>query len=201
MRKKLLKSKHFSLFFYGLMIISLIELTGCSAPDKKPLKLTDVTPKSVIKKEESSITIASQKVVNEALQLQGEPYRWGGESPSEGGFDCSGLVYYVFHKLGIHVPRTAMMQAQALPKVDMEHRKPGDLVFFTTEDKPFNHVGIYVGDDRFVHAPSRTTGHVMVSDLRQPYWWDRFIGVRRPLSENALNTVDHGFSGEMCAFG
>lgn len=178
----------------------MIDLTGCSAPDRKPLKLTAISKNHIIKKDQSP-TIPSNKIVSEALQLQGEPYVWGGDSPAEGGFDCSGLVYYVFQKFGVNVPRTAMMQAQALPKVDMEHRQPGDLVFFTTEDKPFNHVGIYVGDDRFVHAPSRTTGRVMVSDLRQPYWWDRFIGVRRPThgvgAQLGLNVVMP--SEQMCA--
>jgi cell wall-associated NlpC family hydrolase len=70
--------------------------------------------------------------------------------------------------------------AQALPAVDKQERRPGDLLFFNTNGEPFSHVGIYVGNDSFVHAPSSRTGRVIVSSLGRSYWWQRFIGVRRP---------------------
>lgn len=104
--------------------------------------------------------------VAEALQLQGAPYVYGGESPSE-GFDCSGLVYYVYYRQGLRLPRDTQSLARQLPAVAPEQRLPGDLLFFNTE-RPYSHVGIYIGGEQFVHAPSARTGRVMVSDLRQP---------------------------------
>lgn len=84
-----------------------------------------------------------------AASLVGRPYRFGGASPE--GFDCSGLVYYVYSALGLGVPRTAALQRGAAARVAADDLKPGDLVFFYT---PQDHVGIYVGDGEFVHAPA-----------------------------------------------
>jgi len=119
------------------------------------------------------------QVVNYALSLQGVPYRYGKESPAE-GFDCSGFVKHVYGRHGVALPRTTREMARSLPAIGKQERRPGDLVFFNTNGKPFSHVGIYVGSDAFVHAPSRRTGRVIVSSLGRPYWWQRFIGVRRP---------------------
>lgn len=128
--------------------------------------------------------------------MQGQPYAYGGQSPQE-GFDCSGLVVYVYNRQGLRLPRTSQSLAKKLPMVNPEHRLPGDLLFFNT-DKPFSHVGIYVGDDNFVHAPSSRTGRVMLSSLRQPYWRERFIGVRRPLFNLGLSFNQAGEAG--CGF-
>jgi cell wall-associated NlpC family hydrolase len=84
-----------------------------------------------------------------AAQLVGTPYQFGGSSPS--GFDCSGLVWYVYRELGVSVPRTAAEQRAASERVDSEALRPGDLVFFYT---PADHVGVYLGHGEFVHAPS-----------------------------------------------
>ena len=119
------------------------------------------------------------KVVSDALQLQGHPYVSGGESPGE-GFDCSGLVYYVYNKHGLKLPRDTWSLGNQLPSVQMDDRQPGDLVFFSINQKPLGHVGIYVGQDRFVHASGSRRGRVMVSDLKNPYWRNHFSGVRRP---------------------
>lgn len=98
------------------------------------------------------------------------------------GFDCSGLIYYVYKKHGVKLPRDTWSLANQLPSVQLDQRQPGDLLFFTIDSKTFAHVGIYVGQDKFVHAPSSHTGKVMQSDLKQPYWRERFSAVRRPLA-------------------
>jgi len=121
---------------------------------------------------------ARPHLVGYALSLQGAPYRYGKESPAE-GFDCSGFVRHVYRQHGVSLPRRAKDMATVLTPVPKEAVNPGDLVFFNT-GAPFSHVGIYVENGDFVHAPSQRTGHVMVSSLKMDYWHKRFMGVRRP---------------------
>jgi cell wall-associated NlpC family hydrolase len=121
---------------------------------------------------------ARNPVVNYALSLRGKPYRWGKESPRD-GFDCSGFVKHVYERHGIRLPRTAHQMANALPPLDSRARQPGDLVFFNTTGEPFSHVGIYIGNDAFVHSSS-VRGQIIVSVLTGPYWWEHFLGIRRP---------------------
>ncbi|WNB75579.1 MULTISPECIES: C40 family peptidase [Methylomonas] len=163
-----------------LLALALGQLAGCASTEKAPPIYLPQTEGG------------NRMAVAEALQLQGAPYVYGGESPSE-GFDCSGLVYYVYYRQGLRLPRDTQSLARQLPAVAPEQRLPGDLLFFNTE-RPYSHVGIYIGGEQFVHAPSARTGRVMVSDLRQPYWRERFIGVRRPLNRQALsfNSLDAG---------
>jgi cell wall-associated NlpC family hydrolase len=120
----------------------------------------------------------SNAVVRYALSLQGAPYRYGAESPRK-GFDCSGFVKHVYERHGVRLPRTAHQMATAIPRVDSRNRRPGDLVFFNTTGQPFSHVGIYIGNNTFVHSSS-VKGRVIVSSLERPYWLERFLGVRRP---------------------
>jgi len=122
---------------------------------------------------------AQPRLVGYALSLQGAPYRYGKDTPEE-GFDCSGFVRHVYQKQGIALPRTAKDMALALPPIPKDAVHSGDLVFFNTNGKPFSHVGIYVNNDNFIHAPSQRTGRVLVSSLKNDYWHKRFIGVRRP---------------------
>lgn len=113
-----------------------------------------------------------------ALSLVGTPYRYGGNTP-EGGFDCSGLVNYVFRTtLGIELPRVSREMASNGEKVDRASLVAGDLVFFGRRGKRVDHVGIYVGDGQFVHAP-RTGRDVTVSRLDTGYWSGRFLQARR----------------------
>jgi cell wall-associated NlpC family hydrolase len=120
-------------------------------------------------------------VVDYALSLQGAPYRYGKSSPEE-GFDCSGFVRHVYGRQGIALPRTVQQMAQspALAQVPKDELHSGDLVFFNINGKPFSHVGIYVSGDNFIHAPSQSTGRVLVSSLKNRYWSNRFICARRP---------------------
>ncbi len=114
-----------------------------------------------------------------ALLALGANYRRGGSSP-ETGFDCSGLVSYVFERAwGILLPRNARAQASVgRPIRRRQDLEPGDLVFYNTRNRPYSHVGIYVGDGRFVHAP-RPGKHVRAERMDDPYWRARFNGARR----------------------
>ena len=116
----------------------------------------------------------------QALSLIGIKYKWGGDDPAN-GLDCSGLVSHVFSEVaGIVLPRDSRSMSKAGAAVDKNELQPGDLVFFNTRKRPFSHVGIYIGEDRFVHAP-RHGREVEVSELRDGYWKKRFNGARRLL--------------------
>jgi cell wall-associated NlpC family hydrolase len=122
---------------------------------------------------------AAEAVVS-ALNFIGVPYRRGGNS-AETGFDCSGFTRYVFeNSLGLVLPRQAEQQARAAGfiAVKREDLQPGDLVFFNTMRRTFSHVGIYIGDNRFIHAPSHGKD-VRTDDLGFAYWAKRFTGARR----------------------
>jgi cell wall-associated NlpC family hydrolase len=126
-------------------------------------------------------------LVLQAMAFLGVPYRRGGDSAAE-GFDCSGFTRYVFeNSLGLVLPRRSAEQATAagLVPVLRDDLKPGDLVFFNTMRRAFSHVGIYVGDGKFIHAP-RAGATVRIEDMRQAYWSQRYNGARR--AEGAAGT-------------
>ena len=129
--------------------------------------------------------VAAGEVPLYAVSLVGSPYRLGGTSP-ESGLDCSGFVGHVFREAaGVTLPRDSRAISEAAEPLPREELQPGDLVFFNTLNRPFSHVGIYLGDDRFVHASSSRTGSVMVSRLNDRYWRERFDGARRVLAADA----------------
>jgi cell wall-associated NlpC family hydrolase len=118
-----------------------------------------------------------QTLLKRALALLGTPYRWGGTATN--GFDCSGLVGYVFKTaLGIELPRVSRDMANTGQRVDRSALTAGDIVFFRVHGKRVDHVGIYVGDGQFLHAPS-TGKDVMVSRLDEGYWSGKFMEARR----------------------
>jgi len=120
---------------------------------------------------------ASDLVIS-AMGFLGVPYRRGGNS-LETGFDCSGFVRAMFeNSVGLLLPRTADQQAAVTQKIDKSELKPGDLVFFNTLRRTFSHVGIYVGDSKFIHSP-KPGAQVRVEDMRIGYWRNRFDGARR----------------------
>lgn len=121
----------------------------------------------------------SHRVVAAALDLRGVPYRNGGSDPAA-GFDCSGLVAYVFRQHGVALPRQTAAQFGAGAPVPRADVRPGDLLFFSTVAPGASHVAIAIDDDEFVHAPS-SRGVVRVERLTLPYWQSRFIGARRVL--------------------
>lgn len=131
-------------------------------------------------------TDMASELVLSAMNFLGVPYRRGGTS-AESGFDCSGFTRHVFeNSVGLILPRRAIEQANSpdLVPVKKNELKPGDLVFFNTLRHTFSHVGIYIGDDKFIHSP-RAGGEVRVEDMRQSYWQQRFDGARRAPTINA----------------
>jgi cell wall-associated NlpC family hydrolase len=121
---------------------------------------------------------SAQELVMQAMGLIGIRYTFGGRTPDT-GFDCSGLVRYVFnHVTGRSLPHNSFEMARMGTRVEQAELQPGDLVFFNTRGQRFSHVGIYVGDGRFIHAPSRG-GRVHIVNMGERYWVNRFDGARR----------------------
>jgi cell wall-associated NlpC family hydrolase len=114
------------------------------------------------------------RIVFTALQMVGVPYRYGGSTPD--GFDCSGLVQYAYRNAGLSVPRTSRDQLNASAPVPLERASPGDLLFFQSED--FSHVGIYLGEGRFVHAPA-TGRTVSIASFNDAYYRRNFVRAGR----------------------
>ena len=126
---------------------------------------------------------ASHLVVH-AMGFLGVPYKRGGNS-AETGFDCSGFVRAIYEQtVGLLLPRRADQQAAATQKIDKKDLQPGDLVFFNTMRRNFSHVGIYVGDNKFIHAP-RSGSEIRVEDMGVSYWARRFNGARRVATEDS----------------
>ncbi|MGQ0836568.1 MAG: C40 family peptidase [Gammaproteobacteria bacterium] len=119
---------------------------------------------------------AGEGLARSAVALLGAPYRFGGSTPA--GFDCSGLVFYVHDRAGFTVPRTAAAQRRAARPIPLDVLEAGDLVFFRISAARVDHVGVYVGDGRFVHAP-RSARPVALERLDDPYYRTRLVGAGR----------------------
>jgi Cell wall-associated hydrolases (invasion-associated proteins) len=147
---------------------AILAVAGCAGPGKSPSSsagLQQIAPSH------------RQEVVMTAMGLVGAPYRYGGNDPAK-GFDCSGLVNYVFRMAaGAGLPRDTAGQAGVSRAIDARELQYGDLVFFNTLGRPNSHVGIYIGDRRFVNAPS-SGGRVRVDSLDSPYFSKRFTSAR-----------------------
>lgn len=131
-------------------------------------------------RDEATLDPMRLEVVMLALGQVGIPYVFGGASPHQ-GFDCSGLVAYVYRQgAQLALPRTTFEQARLGRTTEDGELRPADLVFYNTLGRPHSHVGIYIGEERFVHAPS-SRGVVRVEAMRASYWRDRFNGARRLL--------------------
>jgi cell wall-associated NlpC family hydrolase len=125
-----------------------------------------------------SVATRTSELVGAAMGFLGVPYRRGGNSAAT-GFDCSGFVRAIYSQtVGLVLPRRADEQANATQKIDKNELRPGDLVFFNTMRRTFSHVGIYVGEGNFIHAP-RSGATVRVESMQTPYWSHRFDGARR----------------------
>ncbi len=163
--------KKFSILIY--FIFSLIGSSLCVANVRtQNAEGITITFLDVIKN-----TIA-QEVLMSAMSLEGIKYKYGGSSP-ETGFDCSGFVNYVYNKAAnLKLPRTARGISRYGNSVSKHELEPGDLVFFNTMRKAFSHVGIYVGNGKFIHAP-RTGSFVRVESMQTSYWKKRFNGAKR----------------------
>ncbi len=175
--------------FISLVCACGIALTTPAAADELPV---DASPALVGPVEPSLIErtgdIATNVVdgvnktlgqtIDRAIDYVGIRYRRGGQSP-ETGFDCSGFVSHVFREaVGLILPHNAKAMSHSGDMVRKSELQPGDLVFFNTMRRAFSHVGIYLGDNRFIHAPA-PGGEVRVEDMRSSYWVAHFNGARR----------------------
>lgn len=149
----------------------LLLLAGCASSPPPSRTETRQAPAEVVTARNRGEHIASL-----AMQFRGTPYRFGGATPD--GFDCSGLVFFTHRQFGVAVPRTSRDQARHAPEVKRRKLEPGDLVFFKIGSRAVNHVGIYVGDNRFVHAP-RSGKPVTVNSLDEDYYDERFSSAGR----------------------
>lgn len=163
-----------------LAIVVLISIAGSLAHADE---MGQVWPTQQVGAAQSGFgDIGSEEVIMHALSLMGIQYRWGGKNP-EKGLDCSGFVSHVFREaLGIVLPGTARAMSIVGNSVRKGELQPGDLVFFNTLKTAFSHVGIYLGDNRFIHAPRRGKS-IHISSLSESYWAERFNGARRVVSQ------------------
>jgi len=170
--------KHNLLFLIGFAI-SL--LSACAShtvrmPETEPEPPAATAP--LIRESDKASTVAFQ-----ALAYLGVPYRAAGLSPQT-GFDCSGLVAYVYREgAGMALPRNSFELSRVGQPVERAALRPGDLVFYNTQSRDYSHVGIYLGEDRFIHAPS-SGGEVRVENLRADYWIRRYNGARRIIARS-----------------
>ena len=165
------------------ILITFLLATSCAS-----VSFTASAAELVRKADESQsfferYTNAAQDVILQGLKLVGVRYRFGGND-EDSGLDCSGFVRLVFKdSLGAQLPRTAAEMSQVGERIDTSQLKPGDLVFFNTMRRTFSHVGIYLGDSHFLHAP-RSGAEVRVESMEDSYWIKRYNGARRIIEGN-----------------
>lgn len=159
-------------YLYSLIFLSALQ--ACSnAPSRGTIERLPA-----IGERAAPMSLERAEGLIQALSALGVEYQYGGRSHAT-GFDCSGLVAHVYRAAwGIELPRNSAAQAEAGSIVSLAELQPGDLVFYNTLDRPFSHVGIYLGEGRFVHAP-KTGATVRVERMESAYWVRRFDGARR----------------------
>lgn len=158
--------------FKGIVVALAATLAACAGQPEPRRAARAAVP--------APIATPGQSVAELAFGQIGTPYLYGGADPSQ-GFDCSGLVFYTFTQLGLEVPRTSQEQFKAAKKIALSNANHGDLVFFQDQAK-LSHVGIYLGEGRFVHAPA-TGRSVSLADLDDPYYQRHLVAVGRLLPE------------------
>lgn len=151
--------------YFVLIIAAIFTLSACGT-----------NPRTVNHKPSAK----AHTVIKTAKRMLGVKYRYGGTSPSI-GFDCSGLVQYSHRAAGIHLPRTTGKQYKTARRIARKYLRAGDLVFFKTSvSRAVSHVGIYLGDNKFIHAPS-SGKRVKINSMKEKYWRKRFTGAGRVL--------------------
>ncbi len=169
-------------FHYLLSVVLALSSTSCAAVEPGP-KLTEAQANVQAAEYEATYNEGkwsdrAREVLVNALSLTGIRYKYGGNSP-ETGFDCSGFVRYVFKQAAsLTLPRSAIEISQLGTSVPKNELKPGDLVFFNTLKSAFSHVGIYLGNNRFIHSPS-SGGKVRVENMQDGYWAKHYNGAQR----------------------
>ena len=169
----------------GILLLLVMYATGC-APHRRgqlpPLTGDNPPPREKIVNTQRTTPVDPARpgeytsAHEYALSFLGTPYVYGGQSPT--GFDCSGLMWYVYGKFGIRLPRTAYDQSRFGKRVELNMLRKGDLIFFTMDRDIISHVGMYIGSKKFVHAPG--TGKFVRTDSLESKWWrNRIKKVRR----------------------
>jgi len=149
------------------ILLLCVLLLGACASTKNNVQTHDTDSTSTVK-----------KLTSYAQSLIGAPYKYGGRSPDT-GFDCSGFVDHVFqHSANVALPHNAQQISRHGLSVKSSQLREGDLVFYDTNNQAYSHVGIYLGGDRFVHAPS-SGGRVRIENMREAYWKTHYNGARR----------------------
>lgn len=143
-------------------ILATLILTACSSGPARPVH---------------SYSVYGERAAAYAQKLIGTRYRYGGNSPGQ-GFDCSGLVQYSYSLAGLKIPRNTRYQYRSTRRIPSNHLRRGDLLFFNQQGKRLSHVGIYIGKNRFVHAPS-SGKRVRISSLKNRYWRNSLASARR----------------------
>ncbi|MEY3262400.1 MAG: hypothetical protein RLZZ620_1452 [Pseudomonadota bacterium] len=172
----LLKPCNKNLLLTVVVALSVLTLSACSTP---PTRITSGAPNNPrIAHFKNDTSVGNEGISIAAMGLVGVPYRYGGNTPA-GGFDCSGLIAYVYqNSSGIKLPRTIQQMSNVGTGIGQQPPAPGDLVFFNTTGERYSHAGIYVGQGRFVHAPS-AGGTVRLERIDSPYWAARYTEARR----------------------
>ncbi|OGB37616.1 MAG: glycoside hydrolase [Burkholderiales bacterium RIFOXYC2_FULL_59_8] len=175
----------------SLLLAASVHAAPADTPDDMGRFLNDKGLLSQIDQVRQNVTNKASDLVVNALGFLGAPYRMGGNSV-ETGFDCSGFVKAMYEQtVGLILPRKAEQQAAATQLIDRAELQPGDLVFFNTLRRAFSHVGIYIGDGKFIHSP-KPGAQVRVENMGVSYWSHRFDGARRvapaPTLTNATTT-------------
>ena len=150
------------------LVLALLVATiaGCAGAPEAPER-----PSEVRANDETA-----RKALEYAREMVGKPYKYAGNTPA--GFDCSGLVNYSYGKAGLRLPRDTRSQRQSTVEISVRKLRPGDLLFFDQEGEKASHVGLYVGEGRFVHAPS-SGGKVRIDSLKSDFWKKHFVDARR----------------------
>ena len=161
-----------------LFLLALISaLAGCGSIGSRPVPFSSAPPSRNSEQTPRTDSLAAREVVIYALSLVDTGYRFGGKNP-QAGLDCSGMVSYVFSQAaGLRIGGSAAEIAQRGRPVERSDLRPGDLVFFNTANRSYSHVGIYLGDARFVHAPS-SNGRVRIDRMDSSYYASRFDAAR-----------------------
>ena len=163
----------------GVIGVVAAVVVGCAGtPPPKPAVAIPVTHTP------QATTPTQTQVVTVAQSLLGTPYRYGGSTPK--GFDCSGFISHVYREAaGVNLPRETQGLTQIGRSIEMADLRPADIVYFKIEQQGQLHAGIYLGDGRFIHAPS-TSGQVNIQRLDLDYWKTRYQGARRVLWRSGL---------------
>ena len=173
-----LAAMRFTLLVTCLLLAANAQATPGQSGDEMDKFLADKGLLNKIEQVRQSVGNKASELVVNAMGFLGVPYARGGNS-AETGFDCSGFVRAIYKQsVGLMLPRRAEQQAAATENIDKSELQPGDLVFFNTLKRAFSHVGIYVGDGKFIHSPKHGA-EVRVENMGVSYWARRFDGARR----------------------